>query len=123
MKYLINVTLLAFLLAPCCAAFAGDPAHGKQIYEEECAECHSVVSGKNKKGPTMFQVVGRQSAAIAGFNYSDAMKAKNVVWSPETIAEYTKAPKKFVPGGKMKYDGMDNPQALEDVIAYLSTLK
>jgi cytochrome c len=123
MKYLIGATLLATMLVPCSAAFAGDAAHGKQVYEEECSDCHSVMNGKNKKGPSLFNVVGRQSASVTGFNYSDAMKARNIVWSAETIAEYTRAPKKFVPGGKMKYDGMDDAKALDDVIAFLSTLK
>jgi cytochrome c len=120
---MIHATLLAAMLAPCAAAFAGDAAHGKQVFEEECSDCHSVVSGKNKKGPSLFNIVGRQSASIADFNYSSAMKAKNVVWSPEAIAEYIQAPKKSVPGGKMKYDGLDDAKAREDVVSFLATLK
>lgn len=101
---------------------AGDANHGGKVFEEECADCHSVKDGKNKKGPSLFNIVGRKSATIADFNYSDAMRAKNTVWSAETIAEYIHAPKKSVPGGKMKYDGLDDEKARADVVAFLTTL-
>ncbi|MDR2013401.1 MAG: c-type cytochrome [Rhodanobacter sp.] len=123
MKYILATTLLTIALAPCSAAFAGDAGHGQKVFQEECSDCHSVMTGKNKKGPSLFNVVGRKSATIADFNYSDAMKAKNIEWSIETIAEYIKAPKKSVPGGKMKYDGLDDAKAREDVVAFLATLK
>ncbi len=101
---------------------AGDATHGSKVYEEECADCHSLKEGKNKKGPSFFNVVGRKSAVIADFQYSDAMKAKNVTWTAENINDYIKAPKKSVPGGKMKYDGLDDEKARADVIAFLATL-
>jgi cytochrome c len=101
---------------------AGDAAHGSKVYEEECADCHSLKEGKNKKGPSFFNVVGRKSATIADFQYSDAMRAKNTVWTPEAINEYIHAPKKSVPGGKMKYDGLDDEKARADIIAFLSTV-
>jgi cytochrome c len=101
---------------------AGDAAHGGKVFEEECADCHSVKDGKNKKGPSLFNILGRKSATIADFNYSDAMRAKNTIWNAEVINEYIRAPKKSVPGGKMKYDGLDDEKAREEVINYLGTL-
>jgi cytochrome c len=114
------VGILTLATSPVFAA--GDATNGKKVYEEECSDCHSVNAGKNKKGPSFFNVVGRKSASIADFNYSDAMRAKNTVWTPEAISEYIKAPKKSVPGGKMKYDGLDDEKSRTDVIAYISTL-
>jgi cytochrome c len=99
---------------------AGDAAQGSKAFEEECADCHSLKEGKNKKGPSLFAIVGRKSATIADFNYSDAMRAKNVVWTSEAISEYIKAPKKVVPGGKMKYDGLPEDALRADIIAFLS---
>lgn len=101
---------------------AGDAAKGSKAFDEECSDCHSVKEGKNKKGPSLFNIVGRKSATIADFNYSDAMKAKNTVWNADTIGEYIHAPKKSVPGGKMKYDGLDDEKARADIIAFLATL-
>ncbi|MEY3861666.1 MAG: hypothetical protein RIR60_32 [Pseudomonadota bacterium] len=101
---------------------AGDAANGKKVYEEECSDCHSVTAGKHKKGPSFFGVVGRKSATINEFNYSDAMRAKNITWTADVINDYIKAPKKYVPGGKMKYDGLDDEKSRADVIAFITSL-
>jgi cytochrome c len=105
------------------AAHAADAAHGASVFDEECSDCHSVKPDKNKKGPTLFGVVGRPAGSIGAFNYSDAMKASGITWSPDRLSAYVSAPKKIVPGGKMKYDGLAGDQDRADLIAYLSTLR
>ena len=79
--------------------------------------------GKNKKGPSLFGVIGRKSASIADFKYSDAMRSLNVVWTVDKIDAYITKPKEVVPGGKMKYDGLANAKARDDLLAYLATKK
>lgn len=101
---------------------AADAAHGASIFDEECSDCHSVKPDKNKKGPTLFGVVGRPAGRIADFNYSDAMKASGITWNQDRLSSYITAPKKTVPGGKMKYDGLGNDQSRTDLIAYLASL-
>lgn len=103
-------------------AGGGDAGHGANVFAQECAECHSMKAGKNKKGPSLFGVVGRQSASIADFSYSDALKQAGWSWSPEQLDAYVAHPKKVVVGGKMKYDGLDDPAARADVIAYLASI-
>ncbi len=112
-----------FALAAPLAHASGDADHGKQVYQEECADCHSIVAGKNKKGPSLFGVVGRPSASIAEFKYSDAMRAANKTWSADALEQYIQAPRKTVQGAKMKYDGLDNADSRADIIAFLSTLQ
>lgn len=116
-----RLVIALVLVAP--AVHAADATHGASVFDEECSDCHSVKPDKNKKGPTLFGVVGRQAGSIADFNYSDAMKASGINWSPDRLSSYMTAPKKAVPGGKMKYDGLANDQARADLIAYLSTLR
>lgn len=116
-------SIAALVLAAPLAQAAGDAGHGKQVYQEECADCHSITAGKNKKGPSLFGVVGRASATIADFKYSDAMRGANRTWNADALETYITAPKKTVPGGKMKYDGLDNAQSRADIIAFLSTLQ
>lgn len=121
-QYTASLIALLTLAAPLAQA-GGDAEHGKQVYQEECADCHSLTLGKNKKGPSLFGLVGRPSASIAEFKYSDAMRAANKTWSAEALEEYITAPKKTVPGGKMKYDGLDKAESRADIIAFLSTLQ
>lgn len=115
---------LAILLAltQVKVAHAADLAHGTHVFNEECAECHSPKEGKNKKGPSVWNVVGRKSASITDFNYSDNMRSSNIVWSADQIAAYIEHPKKVIPTGKMKYEGLADAKDREDVITYLSSL-
>lgn len=114
--------VFAALLSPLAHA-NGDPAKGEKVFSGECSDCHSVIAGKNKKGPSLNGVNGRKAATVAGFAYSDAMKASDITWNPEKIDAYITRPKKVVPGGKMKYDGLDDEKDRADVIAYLLSIK
>ena len=105
------------------ARAAGDVDKGKDVFATECAECHSAREGKNKKGPSLFAVVGRKAATVADATYSDALKASGILWSPDKVDAYVTAPKKLVPGGKMKYDGLASAAERADLIAYLATLR
>jgi len=104
------------------ARAAGNVEAGKDVFATECAECHSVREGKNKKGPSMFAVVGRKAASIADATYSDPLKASGITWTPDKLDAYITAPKKLVPGGKMKYDGLASATERADPLAYLATL-
>lgn len=119
-RNLRRFVLAVAIVAP--LANAADATRGAGVFDEECSECHSVTPGKNKKGPSLAGVVGRPAGSIADFNYSDAMKASGITWSADRLGAYVTAPKKTVPGGKMKYDGLASDQARADLIAYLSTL-
>lgn len=108
------------VLAGGVAHAAGDPRRGADVFATECAECHSVKAGKDKKGPSLFAVLGRPSAANPDFIYSDAMRASGIVWTAERLDAYVTAPKRVVPGGKMKYDGLADAAERADLLAFLA---
>ena len=125
MRLLTPACLAALLLATGPLAHAeGNARHGAEVFAEECGDCHSAQPGRDKKGPTLTGVNGRRAGSVASFaGYSDAMKASGIVWTPEKIEAYITAPKKVVPGGKMKYDGLGDAAARADVIAFVLQLK
>jgi cytochrome c len=47
------------------------------------------------------------------------MKSKGVTWAPDTLDAFLAAPMKYVPGTRMAFAGISNPQERADVIAYL----
>ena len=97
---------------------AGDAVKGKKIFLK-CAACHSLDAGVNKVGPSLHGIIGRASASIAGFNYSDAMKGANLTWDIATIEKYITNPKALVPGNKMAFPGLPKPEDRANLIAYL----
>ncbi|MBS0354686.1 MAG: c-type cytochrome [Proteobacteria bacterium] len=126
---MISRTLLPLLVVAAASSLsfqaraAGDVEKGKDVFATECAECHSAREGKNKKGPSLFGVVGRKAATVADASYSDGLKASGITWTPDKIDAYVTAPKKLVPGGKMKYDGLASAAERAELLAYLATLK
>jgi len=116
--------LLALGLLGSTASHAADAGKAADTFVEECGDCHSLTPGKNKKGPSLRGVVGRSAGTVADYaGYSDAMKQAGFVWTVEKLDLYIAQPRKAVPGGRMKYDGLPDAQARANLIAYLSTMK
>ena len=120
----LNVVLALNLLAGMTAgsAVAADVEAGKTEFKK-CALCHTTEAGKNKLGPSLFGVVGRKSATLDNFNYSEAMKKFDQVWDEETLDKYLADPRGTVPGTKMIFPGIKDKTERDHVIAYLETLK
>jgi cytochrome c len=104
------------------AELKGDPAAGQTLFVQ-CRVCHAVEPDKAGIGPTMHQVVGRKAASLPGYTYSGAMKGSGLTWTGEELYRFLEAPMAVVPGTKMAYAGLRDPQKRADVIAYLETLK
>lgn len=117
------VVVAACLAASPAAHAAGDAMRGSDVFAAECAECHSVRPGKNKKGPTLFATLGRRAAEVPDAKYSDAMRRSGWVWDAETLRRYLAQPREALPGGSMKYEGLRDPKAVEDLLAYLASVR
>jgi cytochrome c2 len=100
----------------------GDAARGADLFRQNCSACHSQESGQNQVGPSLFSVVGRAAASVADFSYSAAMKRSGIVWTPDQLMAYLKAPRKYVPGVKMMFPGLSDENDRENVVAFLATL-
>ncbi len=101
---------------------AGDAARGAEIFRQNCSECHSPEPGQNLVGPSLFSVVGRPAGSIAAFRYSAAMKSSGIVWTTDQLMAFLKAPRKYLPGVKMKFAGLSDEQDRKNVVAFLATL-
>jgi len=122
MERLIFVAAISLVCISSAAYADGDAAAGKSVFNK-CAICHSPAPGKNSVGPSLFGVVGRHSASVEGFKYSDAMKAANKTWDEATLDVYLTDPKAMIPGTKMTFPGLAKAEDRANLIAYLATLK
>jgi cytochrome c2 len=98
---------------------AADADAGKKIFRK-CRGCHKVEEGKNGIGPSLWGVIGRDVASIEGFAYSDAMLGKAGNWTGADLFTYLEDPKGVVPGTKMKFAGVKDPQDRANVITFLN---
>ena len=102
---------------------SADAAKGASV-SKQCAACHDFTKGgPNKVGPSLWDVVDRAHGGVAGFAYSDAMKAKSgEPWSFEVLNAFIRSPKEGVPGTKMGFGGLKKDQDRANLLAYLATL-
>ncbi len=101
------------------AMAAGDVDNGAKLYKR-CKACHTLdEGGKNKVGPNLFGIFGREAGTLEGFKFSKAMKASDVVWDEATLDQFLTKPKKFIPKTKMGFPGLKKEGQRADIIAYL----
>ncbi len=101
------------------AAFAGD--HGAEMFRS-CIACHTLSEKDGvRAGPTLAGIFGRKIASLPGYNFSEALKNMNIVWSPETVAKlFEVGPAAYTPGTKMPEQRINSPEdrkALTDFLA------
>ncbi len=88
----------------------------------KCKACHKIEEGANGTGPTLFGVVNRAIASVAGFNFSDSLHGLGGNWEPARLSEFLANPKDYAPGTKMGFAGIKKPEDRADLIAYLATI-
>src|SRR5262245_8389567 len=115
---LLAAALLAALLA--APAGAANLEHGKQVFQA-CAACHT--DKPDALGPSLKGVVGRKSASLDDFRYSGPMRRANLVWDDANLRQFLADPQAKVSGTRMPFGGLNNPKDVDDVVAYLATLK
>ncbi|WIM13004.1 cytochrome c family protein [Enhydrobacter sp.] len=121
MRAFVAASLLAFLIAGlpierAAVAATGDPKRGEEVYHR-CLACHSLEH--NRVGPRQCGLFGRKAGSLKDYSYSKAMKNYGVIWNKKTLDHFLENPMKAVPGTKMGYAGVKDPQERADLIAYL----
>ena len=116
----IPAGVFSLLLALAGPAAAVDPEHGKALYQT-CAACHT--ERPDALGPSLKGVVGRKSAALEDFRYSNPMKRANLVWDEANLRAYIQDPQAKVKGNRMPYGGLTDGKDVDDIVAYLKTLQ
>jgi cytochrome c len=101
------------------AAYAGDP--GAELFRA-CVACHTLSPDEgNRAGPTLAGIFGRRIATLPGYNFSDALKKLDIVWTPETVAKlFEIGPAAYTPGTKMpeqRIGSQADRKALTDFLA------
>ena len=109
-------TLLASLPPAYAAA---DLDNGKRKFAQ-CATCHTLAQGApNMTGPNLYGVFGRKAGSLAGYDYSDGVKAAAFSWDADHINTWITDPRAMIPNTKMTFMGLKDAKDRTDVIAYV----
>jgi len=122
-KTCIGAIIMGASLMIAGPVLAGDIKAGEKVFKK-CKACHYTDREKHKTGPHLVNIMGREAGSLEDYKkYSKAMKASGIVWDDTTLADYLRAPKKYVKGTKMAFVGLKKDADIENVIAYLKAEK
>jgi len=100
-----------------------DIARGERL-SRACAACHTFHEGgaDTGAGPNLWNVVNQTIANNPGFAYSNAMAELGGVWDYNALNHFLWRPRAYVPGTKMNFIGLRNPEDRVAMIAWLRSL-
>lgn len=93
-------------------------AHGEKVFRK-CKSCHSLKEDKNKVGPSLYGLFGREAGTVEGYRYSKAMKNSGIVWDDRILNVFIAKPKLTVPKTRMSFRGIRKEEDRKAVIEYL----
>ena len=100
------------------AAYAGDP--GAEVYRA-CVACHTLNGNDGvRAGPTLAGIFGRKIATLPGYNFSEALRKMDIVWTPETVSKlFEIGPNEYTPGTKMPEQRIGSPEDRAALMRFL----
>ncbi len=97
-----------------------DAHPGAKVFRA-CKACHGLTPGDVRAGPTLHGIMGRKVGTAAGYVYSEALKTRDIVWTPETVAKlFEVGPNAYLPGTKMPEQTITNPDDRRALVEWLS---
>jgi len=116
-----NLVVASFVILACAGPASAQDIDAGQASFRKCDPCHEVgADAKNKLGPKLNGLDGRKAGTIDNFNYTDANKNSDIVWSEATFRDYIRDPRAKIPGTKMLFAGVKNEKEIGDLWAYLN---
>ncbi len=119
LPWLASGLLLASGTGLAFAATDSEVSAGERLYVQ-CTGCHA--PDYHRTGPMHCGLLGRKAGSVAGFTFTAAMKASNLVWNPDTLDRFLRAPTAAVPGTSMGFAGIASGTERRQLIAFLATL-
>lgn len=106
---------------------AGDPDLGRELAMQKCDQCHKIESEAevitaSNQGLSLVGVFGRPIGSRDDFEYSDAMRQTEGVWTEELLYSFAVDAMLTIPGTRMRWhDGWTNEEVAH-IVAYFKSV-
>ena len=99
---------------------SGNIDDGQKVFKK-CSACHSVKKGgKNKIGPALYNIIGRDMAELENYKYSKALIAFGKSWTFEEMNSFLIKPQTYIKGTKMAFAGLKKDKDRASVILFMN---
>ena len=124
---------LILLASASLAALTALPAHaetfeqvkvkaGEMLFETECRRCHATDSTDPSYGPPLENVLYRAAGMVPDYDYSTALEASGIVWTPAALRAWMEDNDGFMPGTKMRHVGIEDRTVQDFILSYLASI-
>jgi cytochrome c len=95
---------------------------GAEAFAAACAGCHAPGAPDDVAGPPLEDVAGRVAGAWVGYAYSDALAQGGFVWTDTALRAWMEDNTAFMPGSKMRHDGIVDPVVQDLILSHLHAI-
>jgi cytochrome c len=95
---------------------------GEMLFESECRRCHATNPTDPSYGPPLENVLYRAAGAYENYDYSIALEASGIVWTPAALRAWMEDNAGFMPGTKMRHVGIEDRTVQDFILAYLTAI-
>jgi cytochrome c len=101
-------------------AYASADQSRGELLSLACQACHALdATASSPIGPGLHGIFGTVSASVEDFEYSSALRAAEIVWTPQALDAWLADPAEFLPGTTMAFSGYSSANDRRDLIAFL----
>lgn len=95
---------------------------GQKLFDAECHRCHAPNSSDPSYGPSLENIIGRGAGTVENYDYSIALSASGIVWTPAALRAWMEDNTGFMPGTKMRHVGITDPVVQDFILTYLASI-
>ncbi len=95
---------------------------GEKLFDAECHRCHAPNSDDPSYGPSLENVLYRAAGSVEDYDYSIALAASGIVWTPAALRAWMEDNDGFMPGTKMRHVGIEDRTVQDFILAYLASI-
>lgn len=124
----VRITLLTAALAFAAPAHASEVFEqakvtaGEVLYKQDCRRCHAPNANDPSYGPPLENIIGRKAGSYPDYDYSPALAASGIVWTPAALRAWMEDNTGFLPGTKMRHVGISDRTVQDFILSYLANL-